>query len=117
MSRGLDIQLKILQILLSLITNFSAEYPQTYALSLCARSFLPFLIKLQEFRMAVVSSTAAATLYQLVLFIVDKVIEEDRRMLLANELESINSSARDDTSAPAPPRTTTSLSLRTSVCW
>jgi hypothetical protein len=37
----------------------------------------------------VVSSTAAATLRQLVMFVVDKVIEEDRRMLLANELESI----------------------------
>jgi hypothetical protein len=37
----------------------------------------------------VVSSTAAATLRQLVMFVVDKVVEEDRRMLLANELESI----------------------------
>lgn len=36
-----------------------------------------------------VSSTAAATLRQLVMFVVDKVVEEDRRMLLANELESI----------------------------
>ena len=35
------------------------------------------------------SSTAAATLRQLVMFIVDKVIEEDRRLLLASELESI----------------------------
>jgi hypothetical protein len=39
----------------------------------------------------VVSSTAAATLCQLVMSVVDnlKVVEEDRRMLLANELESI----------------------------
>jgi hypothetical protein len=37
---------------------------------------------------AVVSSTAAATLRQLVMFI-DKIIEEDRRMPLTNELESI----------------------------
>jgi hypothetical protein len=36
-----------------------------------------------------VSSTAAATLRQLVMFVVDKVVEEDRRLLLANELESI----------------------------
>jgi hypothetical protein len=36
----------------------------------------------------VVSSTAAATLRQLVMFVVDKVVEEGRRMLLANELES-----------------------------
>jgi hypothetical protein len=37
----------------------------------------------------VVSSTAAATLRQLVMSVVDKVVEEDRRMLLANEPESI----------------------------
>jgi len=37
----------------------------------------------------VVSSTAAATLRQLVVFVIDKVVEEDQRMLLANELESI----------------------------
>ena len=35
------------------------------------------------------SSTAAATLRQLVMFVVDKVIEEDRRLLLTCELESI----------------------------
>ena len=35
------------------------------------------------------SSTAAATLRQLVMFVVDKVVEEDRRLLLASELESI----------------------------
>jgi len=40
--------------------------------------------------MAVVSSTAAVTLRQLVMFVVDKVVEEDHRMLLANELESIS---------------------------
>lgn len=35
--------------------------------------------KLQESRIAVVSSTAAATLRQLVMFVVDKVVEEDKR--------------------------------------
>lgn len=35
--------------------------------------------KLQESRIAVVSSTAAATLRQLVMFVVDKVVDEDRR--------------------------------------
>src|SRR5579863_2126839 len=45
--------------------------------------------KLHESRTAVVSSTAAATLRQLVMFVVDKVVEEDRRPLLASELESI----------------------------
>ena len=35
------------------------------------------------------SSTAAATWRQLVMFVVDKVVEEDRRLLLASELELI----------------------------
>jgi hypothetical protein len=37
----------------------------------------------------VVSSTAAAALRQLVMFVVDKVVEEHCSMLLANELQSI----------------------------
>jgi hypothetical protein len=37
----------------------------------------------------VVSSTAAATARQLDMFIVDKIVEEDCRMLLANELRSM----------------------------
>jgi len=41
---------------------------------------------LLESRMAVVPSTAVPTLQQLV---VDKVVEEDHLLLLANELESI----------------------------
>lgn len=43
----------------------------TQALLLC--------FKLQESRIGVVSSTAAATLRQLLMFVVDKVVEEDRR--------------------------------------
>ena len=58
-----------------------SAYAVKQALLLC--------FKLHESRTAVVSSTAAATLRQLVMFVVDKVVEEDRRMLLANELESI----------------------------
>ncbi|KAH9934248.1 uncharacterized protein B0H18DRAFT_1082813 [Fomitopsis serialis] len=73
MNQGVDIQLRILQTLLSLITNFPAIHGQLLgdALLLC--------FKLQESRIAVVSSTAAATLRQLVMFIVDKVVDEDRR--------------------------------------
>jgi hypothetical protein len=40
------------------------------------------------------SSTTAATLRQLVMFVVNEVVEEDRRMLLSNELESITLSNR-----------------------
>ncbi|KAI9435094.1 hypothetical protein H4582DRAFT_1817945 [Lactarius indigo] len=83
MTQGVDIQLKILQTLLSLITNFPAIHGRLLAdaLLLC--------FKLHESRTAVVSSTAAATLRQLVMFVVDKVVEEDRRLLHANELEPI----------------------------
>ncbi|KAJ8092074.1 Endocytosis and vacuole integrity protein [Marasmius tenuissimus] len=73
MSQGVDIQLKILQTLLSLITNFPTIHGTLLgdALLLC--------FKLQESKIAVVSSTAAATLRQLVMFVVDKMVEEDRR--------------------------------------
>ncbi|KAL5513923.1 hypothetical protein ACEPAG_2684 [Sanghuangporus baumii] len=73
MSQGVDIQLRILQTLLSLITNFPTIHGQLLgdALLLCFR--------MQESRIAVVSSTAAATLRQLVMFIIDNVVDEDRR--------------------------------------
>ena len=46
--------------------------------------------KLQESRIAVVSSTAAATLRQLVMFVVDKVVDEDRRdEVLENERSDV----------------------------
>ncbi|EGO23125.1 hypothetical protein SERLADRAFT_439867 [Serpula lacrymans var. lacrymans S7.9] len=66
MSQGVDIQLRILQTLVSLITNFEAVSGD-------------LLGDLQDSRIAVVSSTAAATLRQLVMFVVDKMVDEDRR--------------------------------------
>jgi hypothetical protein len=48
-----------------------------------------FCFKLHESRSVVVSSTAAATLRKLIMCVVDKVVQEDHRMPLANELESI----------------------------
>ncbi|KZT66278.1 hypothetical protein DAEQUDRAFT_470892 [Daedalea quercina L-15889] len=100
MNQGVDIQLRILQTLLSLITNFPAVHGQLLgdALLLC--------FKLQESRIAVVSSTAAATLRQLVMFVVDKVVDEDRRdefdlkamvdvTLPDGETKSLGPSARD----------------------
>ncbi|KAJ7472175.1 hypothetical protein FB451DRAFT_1351838 [Mycena latifolia] len=73
MSQGVDIQLRILQTLLSLVTNFPAVHGTLLgeALLLC--------FKLQESKIAVVSSTAAATLRQLVMFVFDKMVDEDRR--------------------------------------
>ncbi|KJA13954.1 hypothetical protein HYPSUDRAFT_220677 [Hypholoma sublateritium FD-334 SS-4] len=72
MSQGVDIQLRILQTLVSLVPNFPAIHGDLLgdALLLC--------FKLQESRIAVVSSTAAATLRQLVMFVVDKMVLEDR---------------------------------------
>ncbi|PPQ90332.1 hypothetical protein CVT25_007734 [Psilocybe cyanescens] len=73
MSQGVDIQLRILQTLVSLVPNFPAIHGDLLgdALLLC--------FKLQESRIAVVSSTAAATLRQLVMFVVDKMVLEDRQ--------------------------------------
>lgn len=73
MSQGVDIQLRILQTLVSLITNFPSIHGELLgeALLLC--------FKLQDSRIAVVSSTAAATLRQLVMFIFEKMVNEDRQ--------------------------------------
>ncbi|EIW78018.1 hypothetical protein CONPUDRAFT_146079 [Coniophora puteana RWD-64-598 SS2] len=73
MSQGVDIQLRILQTLVSLITN----YPSVHGVQLGDALLLCF--KLQDSRIAVVSSTAAATLRQLVMFVVDKMVTEDRQ--------------------------------------
>ncbi|KAG9008257.1 hypothetical protein FRB94_013617 [Tulasnella sp. JGI-2019a] len=73
LSQGVDIQLKVLQTLLSLLTNYTDVHDELLgdALLLCFR--------LQESRIAVVSSTAAATLRQLVMFVFDKVVEADNK--------------------------------------
>jgi hypothetical protein len=62
------------------------------------------------------SSTAAATLRQLVMFIVDEVIKEDRYLLLASELESII--LLDGTAQSLGlQRATRSPSAKTHACW
>ncbi|KIM30394.1 hypothetical protein M408DRAFT_21910 [Serendipita vermifera MAFF 305830] len=70
LTQGVDIQLKILQALLSLVTSLPDVHGATMgdALLLCFR--------LQESRIAVVSSTAAATLRQLVMFVFEKVLSK-----------------------------------------
>ncbi|KAK7044950.1 guanine nucleotide exchange factor in Golgi transport N-terminal-domain-containing protein [Favolaschia claudopus] len=100
MRQGVDIQLRILQTPVSLVTNFPAVHGSLLgeALLLC--------FKLQESKIAVVSSTAAATLRQLVMFVFDKMVGEDRRddsdpaqwveMKLSNgTIKSLGPSARD----------------------
>ncbi|KAG2035480.1 hypothetical protein BDR03DRAFT_1001030 [Suillus americanus] len=73
MSQGVDIQLRILQTLVSLITNFPSIHGELLgeALLLC--------FKLQDSRISVVSSTAAATLRQLVIIIFGKMFNEDHQ--------------------------------------
>ena len=66
MGQGVDIQLRILQTILSLVTNFPEIHGQQLADALLV------CFRLHESRIAVVSSTAAATLRQLVMFVVDK---------------------------------------------
>lgn len=56
-----------------MLVSFTIGVLITYAQALL------LCFKLQESRIAVVSSTAAATLRQLVMFVVDKVVDEDRQ--------------------------------------
>ena len=81
------------------------------ALLLCNLCF-----KLHESGTAVVSSTAAATLRQLVMFVVDKIVEEDRRLLLASVFRSITLPDRT-TDHSAPERATRSPSSGSYACW
>ncbi|KAL1711433.1 guanine nucleotide exchange factor in Golgi transport N-terminal-domain-containing protein [Schizophyllum commune] len=78
MSQGVDIQLRILQTILSLVTNFSEIHGQQLADALLV------CFRLHESRIAVVSSTAAATLRQLVMFVVDKMAGESETAALAD---------------------------------
>ncbi|KAL1741643.1 guanine nucleotide exchange factor in Golgi transport N-terminal-domain-containing protein [Schizophyllum fasciatum] len=95
MSQGVDIQLRILQTILSLITNFPEIHGQQLADALLV------CFRLHESRIAVVSSTAAATLRQLVMFVVDKMAGESDTELLEDvqlpdgSSKSLPPSARD----------------------
>ncbi|KAG1719544.1 uncharacterized protein EDB91DRAFT_1240566 [Suillus paluster] len=93
MSQGVDIQLRILQTLVSLITNFPSIHGELLgeALLLC--------FKLQDSRIAVVSSTAAATLRQLVMFIFEKMVNEDR--LESNDAPQLSEATLPDGSTKA----------------
>ncbi|KAG8692675.1 hypothetical protein FRC09_011038, partial [Ceratobasidium sp. 395] len=113
-SQGVDIQLKILQTLLSLLTNFPDIHDDLLgeALLLCFR--------LQDSRIAVVSSTAAATLRQLVMFIFDKVIAEQRQRVAAdapsNQLPSREAQLPDGTSAILPPSAHDAFAIFQDLC-
>lgn len=75
-SAGLDVQLKILQALPSLLQNYSTDIQGDLlvtALNIC--------FTLQSSKNAIVNNTSAATLQQLVVSVFDKVLAEDSMFL------------------------------------
>ncbi|KIY67422.1 hypothetical protein CYLTODRAFT_422528 [Cylindrobasidium torrendii FP15055 ss-10] len=108
MSQGVDIQLRILQTLVSLIMNFKGIHGEQLgdALLLC--------FKLVESRIAVVSSTAAATLRQLVMFVVDKMVDEDRLEIEPEEAYPVD--LPDGTSIQLHPSAYDSFSVLSDLC-
>ncbi|EJD40839.1 hypothetical protein AURDEDRAFT_115706 [Auricularia subglabra TFB-10046 SS5] len=107
-SQGVDIQLRILQTILGLVTNFPSVHGDLLgdALLLCFR--------LQESRIAVVSSTAAATLRQLVMFVMDKVVMEDAHDAPTPEL--IPTTLPDGTTVELQPSSRDAFSIFEDLC-
>ncbi|KAF7724885.1 hypothetical protein EC973_000598 [Apophysomyces ossiformis] len=68
---GVEIQLKILQTVLPLLTNYRSVHDDILAEALL------ICFRLQDSKIVVVNNTAAATLRQLVIFVFDKVAKED----------------------------------------
>jgi hypothetical protein len=76
---GLDVQLKILQALPSLLQNYADDLKGpllALALNICTI--------LQGSKNAIVNNTAAATLQQLVVSVFDKVVAEDSESIAAS---------------------------------
>ncbi|KAJ1930092.1 Endocytosis and vacuole integrity protein [Tieghemiomyces parasiticus] len=96
---GVDIQLKILQLLLPLLAN----YPSVHGPVLAQAFRLCF--KLQESKVAVVNNTAAATLRQLVIMTFDKVSKEDgeRKAVSPAMISSVPSAPNTTTESTAEP--------------
>ncbi|KAI5467687.1 hypothetical protein BGZ63DRAFT_478023 [Mariannaea sp. PMI_226] len=91
-SAGLDVQLKILQALPSLLQNYASDLQGNLlvtALNIC--------FTLQSSKNAIVSHTSAATLQQLVVSVFDKVVAEDKN---ANE----SSAASEPSEGQTEPR-------------
>ncbi|EHK24982.1 uncharacterized protein TRIVIDRAFT_146580 [Trichoderma virens Gv29-8] len=72
-SAGLDVQLKILQALPSLLQNYSADLNGNLLVTALNICFI-----LQSSKNAIVNNTSAATLQQLVVSVFDKVVAEDK---------------------------------------
>lgn len=76
-SAGLDVQLKILQALPSLLSNYSADVRGELLVTALNVCFI-----LQSSKNAIVNNTSAATLQQLVVSVFDKVVAEDSESLI-----------------------------------
>ncbi|OHW90404.1 endosomal peripheral membrane protein [Colletotrichum incanum] len=72
-SAGLDVQLKILQALPSLLQNYAADLKGDLLITALNICFI-----LQTSKNAIVNNTSAATLQQLVVSVFDKVVTEDK---------------------------------------
>lgn len=72
-SAGLDVQLKILQALPSLLSNYAGDVKGELLVTVLNICFI-----LQSSKNAIVNNTSAATLQQLVVSVFDKVVHEDR---------------------------------------
>lgn len=70
LNQSVEIQLKILQLILPLLTNYDCIYDELLSQALL------IAFRLQESKIAVVSSTAAATLRQLVILVFDKLAKD-----------------------------------------
>lgn len=73
-SAGLDVQLKILQALPSLLQNYAPDLNGDLLVTALNVCFI-----LQSSKNAIVTNTAAATLQQLVVSVFDKVVAEDSK--------------------------------------
>ncbi|KAK3941430.1 hypothetical protein QBC46DRAFT_458309 [Diplogelasinospora grovesii] len=72
-SAGLDVQLKILQALPSLLSNYASDLKEELLVTALNICFI-----LQSSKNAIVNNTSAATLQQLVVSVFDKVVAEDK---------------------------------------
>lgn len=94
-SAGLDVQLKILQALPPLLSNYSADVKGPLLVTALNVCFI-----LQSSKNAIVNHTSAATLQQLVVSVFDKVVAEDSECFSVPTRGTARSSYLDQILAP-----------------
>lgn len=83
-SAGLDVQLKILQALPSLVQNYASDLKGNLLVTT-----LNICFTLQSSKNAIVNHTSAATLQQLVVSVFDKVVAEDSKFLFQTKKKGV----------------------------